>query len=252
MIREEDLAADGEPEKEFNPGIAGRLPRKTIAGGALIRDEGGRILFLEAVYKPTLEIPGGVAEFDESPLEACRREVLEEIGLDLEIRDALVVDWIPARDPWFDGVMFIFDGGVMSSEQADRIVLDASEAQFAGRWGRPVGTLQVERFVELAHQMPGRSRHAGTLSTRRRLVLGVCASVRTGSSCRPGNLSAARRRGRRSVGGLLHVLSVIRERARRRAHADHAGWRSPVATAVIGCTLAQLGRTRAIASKVGR
>ncbi|WP_405063674.1 NUDIX hydrolase [Kribbella sp. NBC_01505] len=129
VIREEDLAADGEPEKEFNPGIAGRLPRKTTAGGALIRDSIGRLLFLETVYKPTLEIPGGVAELDESPLDACRREIREEIGIDLDIRDVLVVDWIPARGPWFDGVMFIFDGGVMSSEQADSIVLEASEAR---------------------------------------------------------------------------------------------------------------------------
>lgn len=128
-IREDDLAADGEPEKEFNPGIAGRLPRKTTAGGALIRDTDGRILFLEAVYKPTLEIPGGVAEYDESPLEACRREIKEEIGIDLEIRDALVVDWIPARGAWYDGVMFVFDGGVLSAEQAERITLDASEAR---------------------------------------------------------------------------------------------------------------------------
>jgi haloalkane dehalogenase len=36
--RQNDLAAEGEQEKEFNPGIAARLPRKTAAGGALIRD----------------------------------------------------------------------------------------------------------------------------------------------------------------------------------------------------------------------
>ncbi|GAA0944747.1 hypothetical protein GCM10009554_39120 [Kribbella koreensis] len=45
-IRKDDLAAEGEPEVEFNVGIAGRLPRKTAAAGALIRDDAGRILFL--------------------------------------------------------------------------------------------------------------------------------------------------------------------------------------------------------------
>ncbi|GAA3130948.1 hypothetical protein JOF29_007536 [Kribbella aluminosa] len=35
MDRQSDLAAEGEPEKEFNPGIPARLPRKTAAGGAL-------------------------------------------------------------------------------------------------------------------------------------------------------------------------------------------------------------------------
>ena len=93
----DDLAAEGEPEKEFNPGIASRLPRKTTAGGALIRNREGLILFLEPTYKPTLEIPGGVAEQNESPLDACRREVREEIGLDIEIGGLLVVDWVPAQ-----------------------------------------------------------------------------------------------------------------------------------------------------------
>jgi 8-oxo-dGTP pyrophosphatase MutT (NUDIX family) len=127
--READLAADGEPEKEFNPGIAGRLPRKTTAAGALVRNEAGLILFLEATYKPTLEIPGGVTEYNESPLEACRREAREEIGIDIEIGDMLVVDWIPAQGVWFDGVMFIFDGGVLTAGQIESIRLDSTEAR---------------------------------------------------------------------------------------------------------------------------
>ncbi|MDX2969758.1 NUDIX hydrolase [Kribbella solani] len=127
--READLAAEGEPEKEFNVGIAGRLPKKTTAGGALVRNSEGLILFLEAVYKPTLEIPGGVAEFDESPLDAARREAREEIGIDIEIGPALVIDWIPATGVWHDGVMFIFDGGVLTDEQIAQITLDDTEAR---------------------------------------------------------------------------------------------------------------------------
>ncbi|MFI5708965.1 NUDIX domain-containing protein [Kribbella sp. NPDC051620] len=127
--READLAADGEPEKEFNPGIAGRLPKKTTAAGALVRNSEGLILFLEAVYKPTLEIPGGVTEFNESPLDAVRRETREEIGIDIEIGSPLVVDWIPASGPWCDGIMFIFDGGVLTDEQIAQITLDATEVR---------------------------------------------------------------------------------------------------------------------------
>lgn len=115
MNRQDDLVAEGEPEKEFNAGIAGRLPRKTVAGGALIRDRGGRILFLEPTYKPTLDIPGGIAEYDESPYDACCREVKEEIGLDLEIGRLLVVDWVPALGPWTDALAFVFDGGVLDN-----------------------------------------------------------------------------------------------------------------------------------------
>ncbi|MEU4198006.1 NUDIX hydrolase [Kribbella sp. NPDC026611] len=126
MNRQDDLLADGEPEKEFNPGIAARFPKKTVAGGALIRDRAGRILFLEPTYKPTLDIPGGIVEFDESPYDACRREVREEIGLDLEIGALLVVDWVPARGPWTDSIAFVFDGGVL--EQTE-LTLDATEAR---------------------------------------------------------------------------------------------------------------------------
>ncbi|MFC9694661.1 NUDIX domain-containing protein [Kribbella sp. NPDC056951] len=127
--RQADVAADGEPEKEFNAGIAARLPKKTTAAGALVRNSEGLILFLEAVYKPTLEIPGGVTEFDESPLDAVRREAREEIGIDIEIGPPLVVDWIPASGPWFDGIMFIFDGGVLTDEQIAQITLDDTEAR---------------------------------------------------------------------------------------------------------------------------
>lgn len=126
MNRQDDLLAEGEPEKEFNPGIAARFPRKPAAGGALIRDPGGRILFLEPTYKPTLDIPGGIVEADESPYEACRREVLEEIGLELEIGSLLVVDWVPAQGPWSDSLAFVFDGGVLDVAE---LTLDATEAR---------------------------------------------------------------------------------------------------------------------------
>ncbi|MGW1062180.1 NUDIX domain-containing protein [Micromonospora rubida] len=118
MTLAEDLFAEGEPEQEFNPGIAGRLPRKRVAGGALIRDAAGRVLFVVPGYKPFLDIPGGIADADESPLDACRREIQEEIGLDLPITRLLVVDWIPAHGVWPDGIMFIFDGGQLGEDQA--------------------------------------------------------------------------------------------------------------------------------------
>lgn len=126
MNRQDDLAAEGEPEQEFHPGIAARLPRKTAAGGALIRDRDGRILFLEPTYKPTLDIPGGIVEYDESPYEACCREVKEEIGLDLPIGRLLVVDWVPANGPWSDSLAFVFDGGILDG---DPLTLDPTEAR---------------------------------------------------------------------------------------------------------------------------
>ncbi|TDD62161.1 NUDIX hydrolase [Kribbella antibiotica] len=117
MSREADLLAEGEPEKEWNPGVAETLPRKRVSGGALIRDQEGRILFIEPTYKPMLDIPGGIAEFDESPYDACQREVMEEVGLDLTIGPLLVVDWDPARGVWHDALAFVFDGGVLTGNE---------------------------------------------------------------------------------------------------------------------------------------
>jgi 8-oxo-dGTP pyrophosphatase MutT (NUDIX family) len=128
-IRRRDLLAEGQPEREFNPGIAARLPRKTVSGGALIRDQAGRILFLEPTYKPTLEIPGGIAEYDESPYEACCREIQEELGLALEIGPLLVVDWVPALGVWTDALAFVFDGGVLDPPAIARLKLDPVEAR---------------------------------------------------------------------------------------------------------------------------
>jgi 8-oxo-dGTP pyrophosphatase MutT (NUDIX family) len=111
----DDLRDEGEPEREFHPGIAARLPRHRVAAGALIRDPLGRVLFVVPNYRPWLDIPGGVVEDDEPPKAACRREVAEEIGLDLAIGRLLVVDWLPSQGVWGDALNLIFDGGVIDT-----------------------------------------------------------------------------------------------------------------------------------------
>ncbi|MET7394534.1 NUDIX hydrolase [Dactylosporangium sp. NPDC005572] len=111
-----DVALEGEPEREFHPGIARRMAHKTVASGALIRDPDGRILFVVPNYKPHLDLPGGIVETGEAPSTGCRREVREEVGLDLPIDRLLVVDWTPGRGPWSDQVQFVFDGGVIPAD----------------------------------------------------------------------------------------------------------------------------------------
>lgn len=118
------FAAEGPPEAEFHAGVAQRMAHKTVAAGALFRDPTDRILFVVPNYKPYLDLPGGIVETGEPPSAGCRREVLEELGLDLPIGRLLVVDWTPGRGPWSDQVQFVFDGGVLDPTAALRPAAD--------------------------------------------------------------------------------------------------------------------------------
>jgi 8-oxo-dGTP pyrophosphatase MutT (NUDIX family) len=107
----------------FDPSV---LPVKRVASGALIRDVSGAILLVKPTYKEGWDLPGGLVEPGESPLEAARRECLEELGREVEIGDLLCVHYADgARTPG-DGVVFVFDGGT-STVQPHEYVLPADE-----------------------------------------------------------------------------------------------------------------------------
>ena len=76
-----------------------RQARKRVSADALIRDEAGRILLVDPGYKPGWDLPGGMAEANESPAECIRREVKEELGLDLHPGPVLCIDWVPPDAP---------------------------------------------------------------------------------------------------------------------------------------------------------
>jgi 8-oxo-dGTP pyrophosphatase MutT (NUDIX family) len=113
-----DVLDEGPAELEFVPGAASSRPTKTCAGGALIRDSAGRVLFVVPAYKTVLDIPGGMTEDNESPKAATIREIREELGLDVELGPLLVVDWTPRNGVWRDCHQFVFDGGVVNGAVA--------------------------------------------------------------------------------------------------------------------------------------
>ncbi|WP_281398803.1 NUDIX hydrolase [Natronoglycomyces albus] len=96
------------------------------AAGALIRNRAGEVLMVEPTYKAYWDLPGGYIEIGESPSVACRREVREELGIDVALGELLVVDWAPAANEG-DKILFIFDGGTLTAEQEDAITLPAAE-----------------------------------------------------------------------------------------------------------------------------
>ncbi|MGW2748072.1 NUDIX domain-containing protein [Streptomyces sp. NPDC001450] len=92
------------------------LPRKRVAAGVLFFDDQDRVLLVDPVYKDPGEIPCGAVEADESPRASAHREIKEELGLDLPPGRLLAVDWTPSRPDRSEGLVFIYDGGHLTSE----------------------------------------------------------------------------------------------------------------------------------------
>ena len=104
------------------------LPTKRMAAGVLLFDGAGRVLLVEPTYKDHWEIPGGVVEAGESPRAAARREISEELGLDRDPGVLLAVDWVPPQhSPADDGLMFLFDGGILPAVEVAAISVQAGE-----------------------------------------------------------------------------------------------------------------------------
>jgi 8-oxo-dGTP diphosphatase len=98
------------------------LPTMFGSAAALLTDRAGRVLLVKPNYREYWSLPGGILEHGEPPHAGCRREVAEELGLDIAPGPLLAIDWSPP-----DGVRprpivhFIFDGGVLDEHAPIRL-----------------------------------------------------------------------------------------------------------------------------------
>ncbi|WP_093802115.1 NUDIX hydrolase [Streptomyces sp. Wb2n-11] len=114
-----DVPRPGDPGRDayLAEGNA-KQARKRAAADALVRDEDGRLLLVNPTYKDGWDLPGGMAEANEPPDAALRRELREELGLSTTSLQFLCVDWVEPHGPWDDYLGFVFDAGVLAPSQA--------------------------------------------------------------------------------------------------------------------------------------
>jgi 8-oxo-dGTP diphosphatase len=98
-----------------------------MAAGALCRDQAGRVLLVDPVYRDTWDLPGGAVKAEESPHAACRREVAKELGLDRPVGRVLAVDWVPSRPDRPEGLIVVYDGGVLTATDIEAIRVQDGE-----------------------------------------------------------------------------------------------------------------------------
>lgn len=60
-------------------------PSFTVGGLCLVERSDGRVLLVRHVYRPSWGLPGGFLKRFETPADGVRREVREEVGLDVDL-----------------------------------------------------------------------------------------------------------------------------------------------------------------------
>jgi 8-oxo-dGTP diphosphatase len=94
------------------------LSKNLASAGVLFTDSAERVLIVKPKYRDHWLLVGGVVDEGETPEQACRREVGEEIGINRAPGRLLLVDWTsPTPKRPLPLVGFIFDGGVVAREQ---------------------------------------------------------------------------------------------------------------------------------------
>lgn len=111
------------------------LPLKRVIAQGLVTGGHDRVLLCELTYKQEWDLPGGVVDPHESPAFAVRREIGEELGVDLPVRRLLVVDWLPPYRQWDDALLLGFDLGEHPG-LVEEAVLEAAEIR-AVHWCGP-------------------------------------------------------------------------------------------------------------------
>ncbi len=128
-----------EPEKYF-----AQLPRKRCASGMVILNKKGELLLVKASYKKEWSLAGGMVNKKESPLEAVKREVREEVGLVIENPVFLGVKYVMNSSYRGESLQFFFGIRELPEELIKKIKIDEDEVIDFGFFDLDKNSLKME------------------------------------------------------------------------------------------------------------
>ncbi|MCD4761306.1 NUDIX hydrolase [bacterium] len=111
------------PQKKY---IAS-LPTKRISVGVMFFNRQNKLLILKPNYRRYWILVGGTVDKNESPLQAAKREVKEEINFSLKKLQPVSVSY-KRRDAYMgEAVYWLFYGGILTDKQIKNIKLQVDE-----------------------------------------------------------------------------------------------------------------------------
>jgi len=103
------------------------MSKKRMAVSAFFLDKEGNILIVKPTYRSDWLLPGGIVEKDESPRQACVREIKEELNIESPLNKLLCVEYLSDDTQQTESVQFVFYGGLITESQISSILLPKRE-----------------------------------------------------------------------------------------------------------------------------
>lgn len=112
------------------------MSKKRMTASALLLNEQDNVLIVKPTYRAEWLLPGGLVEDNESPRQACAREIKEELGIEPPLHKLLCVEYLSDDGQQTESVQFVFYGGLITESQISSIALpepELSEYRFSTR-----------------------------------------------------------------------------------------------------------------------